>query len=275
LAAGGQGLVAQAMPVGEHEHVLGEVGLGHDLAGGQRVLGRQGGEEGLVEERPAGELRAVHLGRQQRRVQLMGAQPVEQRQGLVLPGLEQEGGQRLAQRAEDERQQVGCEGRDDAEPEAARQRVAQAARQGEDRIRLRHRAANMADQPLAGIRRDHRPARPLEQYDAEHLLQPAELHREGRLADAAGLRRTAEMPVLGHRQQVAQVAQVHRGSGTVTIGRIYRTVLKLTLPSIFVRQVAFRKGSRAPRGDGGAGRTKRSGEKSWTEMSPRRLPSAR
>ena len=52
-------------------------------------------------------------------------------------------------------------------------------------------------------------ARALEQRDAEQLLELAQLHRERRLADAAGLGGAAEMPVLGDGQQVAEVTEVH------------------------------------------------------------------
>ena len=45
---------------------------------------------------------------------------------------------------------------------------------------------------------EHHVARPaLDQVDAEVLLQVADLHRQRRLGDRAGLRGPAEMPVLG------------------------------------------------------------------------------
>src|SRR3712207_387782 len=47
---------------------------------------------------------------------------------------------------------------------------------------------------------------------SKQLLELADLHRERRLADAAGLGGTAEMPMLGDRQQVSQVPEVHRVS---------------------------------------------------------------
>ncbi len=61
-------------------------------------------------------------------IQVMRAQPVQQGRGLVLPRLDLQRRQRLAQWREHQRQQVGRQRRDDAEPEPPGQRVAQVAR---------------------------------------------------------------------------------------------------------------------------------------------------
>ena len=49
----------------------------------------------------------------------------------------------------------------------------------------------------AGLGQDHLAGPPLDQVDAEVLLQLADLHRERRLGHGAGLGGLAEVPVLG------------------------------------------------------------------------------
>ncbi len=139
----------------------------------------------------------------------MRPQPLQQRRRLVLPRLDLEQRQRLAQRGEDEGQQVGRERRDQAEAEAARERVAQPARDGQHRVRLRHRPARVGEQAPAGVGGRHALGRPLEKRDPQLLLQLAELDGEGGLARPARLGGAAEMPVLGDGEEVAEVAQVH------------------------------------------------------------------
>ena len=162
----------------------------------------------------------------------MGAQALEQRRGLVLPRLHLQRGQRLAQRREDQRQQVGRQRRDDAEPEAPGQRVAQVARHGEHRVGLRHRGAGMSDQLLTGGSRRHRLARALEQRHAKQLLELADLHGKRRLADTARLGGTAEMLMLGHGQQVAEVPEVHWVSLALVIDGVYHIFRNMELPFI-------------------------------------------
>jgi alkyl hydroperoxide reductase subunit AhpC len=53
--------------------------------------------------------------------------------------------------------------------------------------------------------------RPLDESDAQFLLELLDLRRQGRLADETRLGGAAEVPVLGESDEVAQVAQVHWG----------------------------------------------------------------
>ena len=168
----------------------------------------------------------------------MRPQPVEQRRGLVFPRLHLQRRQRFPQGREDQGQQIGRERRDDAEPEAPGQRVAQVAGDREDRIRLRHRGPDMADQPGAGGGGRHAFAGALEQRHAKQFFELAELHRERRLADAAGLRGAAEMPLLGHGEQIAEVTKVHRVRWAAIIVPIYHTGWRLGLPFIVGMQQA-------------------------------------
>jgi len=69
-------------------------------------------------------------------------------------------------------------------------------------LRLRHDA-------LADGRHAHLGAAALEQGHAQLVLQLADRHRQGRLADETGLGRTAEMPFARHRDDVFEFGQCH------------------------------------------------------------------
>jgi len=79
----------------------------------------------------------------------------------------------------------------------------------------------VADQALAGGGRRCHLARPLEESHAEQFLELAELHGEGRLANAAGLGGAAEMRVLGHSEEITEVAEVHGVGHEAVIGFVY------------------------------------------------------
>ena len=65
------------------------------------------------------------------------------------------------------------------------------------------------DDPLARVGQQHLPRVAFDQLDAELLLQLLDLGRQRRLAHEAGLGGLAEVAVLGHRDEILQVAQVH------------------------------------------------------------------
>ena len=63
---------------------------------------------------------------------------------------------------------------------------------------------------LAGVGEQDVARAALDERDAELLLQLLDLRRQRRLADEARLGRPAEVAVVGHGDQVLEVAQVHR-----------------------------------------------------------------
>ena len=60
---------------------------------------------------------------------------------------------------------------------------------------------------LADLRQSDVAGPPLDQFDAEPLLEIANLHGQGRLGDRAGFRCPSEMPVLGQGIEIAKLPQ--------------------------------------------------------------------
>jgi hypothetical protein len=75
---------------------------------------------------------------------------------------------------------------------------------GEDRARL-------VAEDGAALGELHAAREPAEEREAQLALEVAHLLRQRRLADAERLRRAREVAVLGHREEVAQVPQLHGG----------------------------------------------------------------
>ena len=105
------------------------------------------------------------------------------------------------------RQHIGSQRGDDADlqppdeqPFAVPRDIDDVARRGQDALGApRHLGAGLGERDLA------RP--PLHQLDAEGPLQVADLHRQGRLRDRAGLGGAAEMPVLRQGGEIVQLPQ--------------------------------------------------------------------
>src|SRR5512140_2061483 len=97
-------------------------------------------------------------------------------------------------------------------------------RQGNNFLARLQDAPRPRDDLLAGLRQGHVLRLAFDELHPQVLLQLLELCRQGRLADEALLGRTAEMPRIGHRYQVAQVFQldVHPFAHGSPIYEIYR-----------------------------------------------------
>ncbi|GAA0564156.1 hypothetical protein GCM10010390_78230 [Streptomyces mordarskii] len=63
-------------------------------------------------------------------------------------------------------------------------------------------------EPLPGIGQLHTAGAPYQQSALHLLLEGPDLAAEDRLGDIELFRRTAEVPVLGHRDEVAELAQI-------------------------------------------------------------------
>lgn len=128
---------------------------------------------------------------------------------VSFPQLDGDRGPARAERAEDERHQVGAEGRDDAEAQRPREGIAGGARLRLDGIGMGEGLPRMIEHAPADIGRHDAARLALEQGDAEVVLQATHLAAQGRLTDATGLRRAAEVTVLRNGQDVAEVAEIH------------------------------------------------------------------
>ena len=67
----------------------------------------------------------------------------------------------------------------------------------------------LTDDALAGGRHGHLVGAPLEDLRAEFLFELLDRNRQGGLADEAGLRGTAEMPLAGDGDDIAEFGQCH------------------------------------------------------------------
>ena len=212
-AAGRHGLVAQAIALVEEQEVgAGDVGGPQRPAPGEGMLGRAGELERLDEERRDGEARGRHRQRHERGVDAAVAQALQDLGRARLAQGERQQREFLAQGAQDQREQVGPEGLDRRQDEAAgERRAAPLARQHEQALRLGHHDAGLPHDGLPGRRQHHPAVAALEQGEAEEILQLAHLHAQGRLADVAALGGPAEMHLLGHGDDVFEIAQGQAG----------------------------------------------------------------
>ena len=170
---------------------------------------REDKKERLFEKVDRRHFVALRLGRDHRAVKRALAQARQQTIGQVLDEMEGRERQRRNRVRQRDRQQIGRDSRDHAEPQGPGEwisrgpgRVGHAGRGGERRARLRdHRGRAVAD-PRA-------PALAFEQAKAELGLKLEDLAAEGRLTHVAGRRRPAEMAMIGHGDRIFEVSQIH------------------------------------------------------------------
>ncbi len=149
------------------------------------------------------------VGRDDRCVEGAVTQAREKPIGQVLHQIEGRVRQRLGESRQGDRQQVGRDGRDDAEAQFAGEGIARrvsggghARRGGERRARLRHdRRRSVADASAAAFA--------VEQAKAEFGLELEDLTAQRRLTDVARRRRAAKMAVVGDRDHIFEVSEVH------------------------------------------------------------------
>src|ERR1700720_907771 len=143
------------------------------------------------------------------------------RRGLVLVQAQLQARQALADRGRDARQQIRADGRQQRHPQLAGERIALAARERDDLVARLEDAPRARPDLFPGRGERDVVGRPLDELHPESLLELFQLRRQRRLADEAARGRTAEVTVVGHRHQVAQVLefQLH---GPAEIYSIYR-----------------------------------------------------
>ena len=192
----------------QQQRLAPEVGHAQRVVRGERMaFGKRHGE-GLAVQ--LARLEAGHLDRQgeNAHIELPAVQLLEHRRGLVLVQAQLQARQAPADRGCDLRQQVRADGRQQRHPQLAGERIALAARQRDDLV------ARLQDAPRA--RHDLFPGRgkrdvvgcPFDELHPEGLLEFFQLRRQRRLADEAARGRAAEVPVIGHGHQVAQVLEL-------------------------------------------------------------------
>ena len=167
------------------------------------------GEHERLEEQLDG--RDIVVGDRQRHdrgIELALPYALHQRRGDVLVEGEVDLGVALEQLAQHQRDQVGPDGRDRAERQAAAERLLSQAAQIDQLVTDLQQRARPLDHPLA--QRGHHDAAvgALEDLDAQQLLDLAHLHAQRRLADVAARRGAPEVALFGHRHDVLEVAQI-------------------------------------------------------------------
>lgn len=206
-SAGGNCLVGQAVPVVEQKQLAGaHVGRLNPLAEGIEGTTAAGEQKAVLEEWQADEARIDHREGDDNGVQQPVTELVEKHLGLRLPDPEIKREVAGAQERQRRRQEIGSDGRDDADPKPARdatgptRNLFDVAGLGKD--------AACAAQDLAPCRSEDRPARAaLDEHRAKSRLQPTHLHREGRLRDVHGFRRAAEMTGVSQGDEAFELAK--------------------------------------------------------------------
>jgi hypothetical protein len=165
--------------------------------------------ERFIEQRFDLQLVVMDRQRQHAGIEATVAQSRQDLVGLFLDQQQFQPRKALAHGGQHMREQVGRQRREDAQPHRAGFRILAATRDlahlldfGDDLARA------LGD--LATDRGQHHPAwRAFDQGDAELVFQLADLRGQRRLADEAGRGGTAEVLVVGKRDEVAEITEVH------------------------------------------------------------------
>ena len=166
-------------------------------------------QEGFLEQEFRVQLVVVDRQREQRGVERAFAQALQQHVALFLDQQQFQLRETLADARHHVRQQVGTERGEDAEAHGAGLGIAAAARDFAQLVDLGDDPPRAFDDFAAHRRQHHLARRAFDQRHAEFVFQFPDLRRQRRLADEAGVRGLAEMAVVGERDEVFQVAQVH------------------------------------------------------------------
>ncbi len=205
-----QRLVAQAVPVGQQQHVGAGQHLGRYRGGvGQLVVGGHGEHEVLGEQRFLVQLRGVDRQGQQPGVEVPTEQPLDNLLGLLLHPQQLDQGEALVKRAHHVGQEVRRQRREHADLQRRCAGLGGRLGQRLDLVDLDQHPAGMVEDQPPDRRGHHVAGGPLEQRHTQLVLQLAQLRGQGGLADETGFGGATEMPVIVHRHRVAQVLKVH------------------------------------------------------------------
>ena len=161
--------------------------------------------ERLFEERQRLEIVALDRQREQQQLELARPQAGDDALRLILAQQQLELGVGGAHRRQRARQQIWRDGWDHAEREPAGEGALRHARLVEQVVDAAQRLARALDHARSGGRHEHLAPVALEQPQAQQLLELADLERERRLRDRAGLRRAPEVEGVGERDQVLEL----------------------------------------------------------------------
>ena len=185
---------------------------------GERVVLRNGEQELFLEQEFGVQLIVVDRQREDAGIEPSFAQLAQHHFGFFLDEQQLQPRKTFADARDHVRQQIRSERRENAETDRARFRIARAPRDGFDLIDLVEHFARALRDFLADFGEQDFARRALDQRHFEFFLELLDLRRQRRLADETGFRGAAEMLVFGERNQISEIADVHR----ITIDIAYR-----------------------------------------------------
>ncbi len=178
----------------------------------QRVPGRDGGDDVLLEHPFDHEVARIGLGAHEAEIevaarQLLGLSP--DREFAQLQDDPRVGAPEASHRA---RYHADRRGLDEADREPADHAARRVTGRGHRRVDVIEGAPAVLGQGLAGGGQADRPAAAVDQLDPDYRLELANLLAQRGLRDVQALGRAAEIQLFGHRGEVAQMSQfdVHR-----------------------------------------------------------------
>src|SRR6516165_4359538 len=203
--AGGERVLAQAMPVLEQQQILGQI-LRVDIALlDQRMLGRQCRQQRIVEQENRLGRAAVVGQRQQDEVELALVQRIDQARRQVLDQIKLESGIGATQIRQHARKQEWADSRDRAHSQRAAKRLPPSAGGTRKLLEIHDDLAGTLDHVEAKRGEDDVTLGAVDQRRLEHVLELLDAGAQGRLGHAASLGSAAEMAMVGERYQVAQM----------------------------------------------------------------------
>ena len=172
---------------------------------------RQQGDERLVEELMQADVRAriEPVDRQEGEVDRVRVQVLQHHLARLLLDHELDPGMPVVEGGEQagEVERAGRAHR--ADHDAAGPDARELGQLGRGRLDLRERAPRTGHQPLPGRGQGDVPRGAVDERDADLVLEALDLLRERGLRDVQARRRAREVPLVGERDQVAQLAQFH------------------------------------------------------------------
>ena len=107
-------------------------------------------------------------------------------------------------------QQIGRDGRDDAQPQFARRFALELGHGLLDVVVGLERFARLLEDHLARLGRNHGFLRPVEEHDPELLFEGLDLHAQRGLRHETVLRRQRETAAVGYGEQVFELDDSHK-----------------------------------------------------------------
>src|ERR1017187_1783100 len=210
LAAGGQGVVAEAVALAQQKHaLLADFLQIHALQTGQSMSRRHGQQNGLAKQLAADQVRTGDRQSQDRQVQISRLQALDQARGGVLYQLQVHLRVLAQERGHARGNEIGHDGGDGADLETALH-AGQHALHGVAGIgELAQDGVSLGKQQFAALGQAHRPSQALEQRCPHLGFELEDLLRERRLRHALFRGGPGKTTHARHGAEIAQLVHFH------------------------------------------------------------------